>query len=189
MRCFYEQLKSQDKSPPVLINGFKLFGCHFASHLSSWDIFSKFISKMVKSKYLISLFTGVCVKLDFFWFRKYLVINEYMALGNYAFNCLKPTKEAMLSLKQFHATALFLYPLKRSENQRFSDVFMGCRNKPVAWNGFNKHKFPIKVFYEMFCTKSLFPPSHLSFLQKQKGKERGKYFTKLENIVTFYSLI
>ena len=95
----------------------------------------------------------------------------------------------MLSLKQFHATALFLYPLKTSENQRFSDVFMGCINKPVAWNGFNKHRFPIKVFFEMFYTKSLFPPSHLSFLQKQKGKERGKYFTKLENIVTFYSLI
>ena len=33
-----------------------------------------------------------------------------------------------------HATGLFLYPLKTSENQRFSDVFRGYRKRPVAWN-------------------------------------------------------
>ena len=32
-------------------------------------------------------------------------------------------------------TGLFLYPLKTSENQMFSDVFRGCRKRPVAWNG------------------------------------------------------
>ena len=32
----------------------------------------------------------------------------------------------------FHATGLFLYPLKTSENQRFSDVFRGYRKRPVA---------------------------------------------------------
>ena len=31
-----------------------------------------------------------------------------------------------------------LYPLKTSENQRFSDVFRGYRKKPVAWNGLKK---------------------------------------------------
>ena len=30
---------------------------------------------------------------------------------------------------------VFLYPLKTSENQRFSDVFMGCRKRLVVWNG------------------------------------------------------
>ena len=34
----------------------------------------------------------------------------------------------------FHTTGLFLYPLKTSENQRFS-VFRGYRKRPVAWNG------------------------------------------------------
>ena len=34
----------------------------------------------------------------------------------------------------FHATGLFIYPLKTSENQRFSDVFRGYRKRPVAWN-------------------------------------------------------
>ena len=33
---------------------------------------------------------------------------------------------------RFHATGLFWYPMKTSENQRFSDVFMGYRKRPVA---------------------------------------------------------
>ena len=39
------------------------------------------------------------------------------------------------SLKTFHVTGLFLYLLKISENQRFSDVFRGCRKRLVVWNG------------------------------------------------------
>ena len=35
----------------------------------------------------------------------------------------------------FHVTGLLRYPLKTSENQRFSDVFMGYWKRPVAWNG------------------------------------------------------
>ena len=34
----------------------------------------------------------------------------------------------------FHATIFSLYPLKTSENQRFSDVFRRYRKRPVAWN-------------------------------------------------------
>ena len=32
----------------------------------------------------------------------------------------------------FHATGLFLYPLKTSENLWLSDVFRGYRKRPVA---------------------------------------------------------
>ena len=35
----------------------------------------------------------------------------------------------------FHVTGLFLYPLKTSENQRFSCVFRRYTKKSVAWNG------------------------------------------------------
>ena len=35
----------------------------------------------------------------------------------------------------FHAIGVFLYPLKTSENQRFSDLFRRYRKTPVAWNG------------------------------------------------------
>ena len=34
-----------------------------------------------------------------------------------------------------HATGLFLYPLKSSENVYFSDVFRGYRKRPVVGNG------------------------------------------------------
>ena len=34
----------------------------------------------------------------------------------------------------FHATGLFPYPLKTSENLWFSDVFRGYRKRLVAWN-------------------------------------------------------
>ena len=35
-------------------------------------------------------------------------------------------------INPFHATGLFLYPLKKSENQRFSVVFRGYRKRPAA---------------------------------------------------------
>ena len=41
----------------------------------------------------------------------------------------------MAELIPFHATFLFLYPLKTSENQRFSGIFREYSNGPVAWNG------------------------------------------------------
>ena len=34
----------------------------------------------------------------------------------------------------FHASGLYPYPLKISENWRFCDVFSGYRKRPVAWN-------------------------------------------------------
>ena len=38
-------------------------------------------------------------------------------------------------IKSFHATGLFRYPLKRSENQRFYDVFRVYRKRPMSCNG------------------------------------------------------
>ena len=37
---------------------------------------------------------------------------------------------------RFHATSLFLYPLKISGKLCFFDVFRGCKKKPLVWNGF-----------------------------------------------------
>ena len=47
-------------------------------------------------------------------------------------------KELQESINSFHGTGLFLYPLKISENQRFSDVFKGYRKRPVVWNRLKK---------------------------------------------------
>ena len=55
-------------------------------------------------------------------------------------------------INSFHATVLFLYPLKISENFWFSDVFRGYRKRPVAWNRLTWIKWPDKnpdswIFY------------------------------------------
>ena len=75
----------------------------------------------------------------------------------------------MLSLfcfvNTFHATGLFLYPLKTSENLWFSDVFEGYRKRLVAWNGLiwernlNSYDF---VFLLLFCL-GVFNPSEGTF--------------------------
>ena len=36
------------------------------------------------------------------------------------------------AINLFHATVLFLYPLKASENRWYSDVISGYRKRPVA---------------------------------------------------------
>ena len=38
-------------------------------------------------------------------------------------------------IKLFHTSGLFLYPLRTSQNQMFSDVFRVYRKKPIAWYG------------------------------------------------------
>ena len=43
-------------------------------------------------------------------------------------------------INPFHATGLFLYPLKTLENLWFPDVFRGYRRSPVAWNGLSSLK-------------------------------------------------
>ena len=41
-------------------------------------------------------------------------------------------RDKNLIINPFHATALFLYPLKKSENLRFSDIFMEVKKKISA---------------------------------------------------------
>ena len=54
--------------------------------------------------------------------------NDFLTQVNKAIFCL---------FNRYHATGLFLCPLKISENLWFSDVFGGYRKRPVAWNGLN----------------------------------------------------
>ena len=41
---------------------------------------------------------------------------------------------------QFHVVGPYLNLLEPSENQKISDVFMGCRKRPLAWNGLILYK-------------------------------------------------
>ena len=69
-----------------------------------------------------------------FW-RKWLNIQSFLWESFLIQN--STDKETLIDflINPFHATGLFRYPLKTSENQRLSDVFRGYQKRPVAWNG------------------------------------------------------
>ena len=86
----------------------------------------------------------------------------------------------------FHATGLFLYPLKTSQNQRFSDVFMGYRKRIVARNVLALTRF-LKMFN--FASKPGF--FNLTFfyrylkIERKRGEHRSNFIT----LDSFHQLI
>ena len=85
-------------------------------------------------------------------FSKGIEMERYREWAN---EQLKTAGSSMTSFNEgkclfnpFHATGLFLYPLKIWENLWFSDIFRGYRKRTVAWNGLskkNKPYYPIKL--------------------------------------------
>ena len=63
------------------------------------------------------------------------LLNRYnsMSMGQTGNGKLFPT-----FLNPFYITRIFIYPLKTSENQRFSDVFRRYRNRPAVSNGLKR---------------------------------------------------
>ena len=54
-------------------------------------------------------------------------------------------------INSFHASPLFLYPLKTSENHRFSDIYWGYKNRTLALNGLTvelSFALTLKLLYE-----------------------------------------
>ena len=54
-----------------------------------------------------------------------------------------------------YVIGLFLYSLKTSENQRFSDVFRWYRKRPVAWNRLIKYLEQLKVMHAKLNSLSI----------------------------------
>ena len=52
----------------------------------------------------------------------------------WSFQRLRKKNSGINWFNPIHANVLFLYPLKTSENQSFSDVFRGYRNVTLALN-------------------------------------------------------
>ena len=70
---------------------------------------------------------------------------------------------------QFQVTVSFLYPLKRSKNRRFFDIFRGCRRRTLAWNWIwmndraNKRSIRSQMFFKIGILKNftIFTGKHL----------------------------
>ena len=68
-----------------------------------------------------------------FMFKDNIKLSNFLTRNEIELFCKIPANS-------FHATNLFLYPLKTSENQTFSDVFGGYGKRTVAKNEFRKHE-------------------------------------------------
>ena len=64
-----------------------------------------------------------------YWHATCRADEKWSNIKNTKFNFINPCR----------ATGLFRYPPKKSENQRFSDVFRRYGKRPVAWNGLMPH--------------------------------------------------
>ena len=63
----------------------------------------------------------------------WLIIAREWCSNKFIFLCLKLNNSSFIN--PFQASISFLYPLKTSENHRFSDIFRGHRNGTLTWNG------------------------------------------------------
>ena len=82
-------------------------------------------------------------------------------------------------VKPFHATGLFLFPLKISENLWFS-VFRGYRKRPVTWNGLvdeTIHFLPTSNTTVGFSTNSK------TILYQVKLQTKLTLFLKIQNVM------
>ena len=90
--------------------------------LRIWNKYASNISNLVKHFKLQSWDFLKCTCWTYITFNLTCIsIIQYFHNGN-------------IDLNPFHATGLFLYPLKISENLWFSYVFRGYRKRPVTWN-------------------------------------------------------
>ena len=81
------------------------------------------------------------------------------------------TEKKNLWFNPFHATDLFLYLLKTSENQRFCDIFRGYRKRSVAWNGLTVTTTKLKSLAEAVVRRCFSKPVH-----KNLAMFTGKHF-------------
>ena len=75
------------------------------------------------------------------------------------------------NIKPLHVTDVFLYPLKTSENQRFSGIFRGYRKTPVAWDELTLVQVMQKEFTAAFI--SFQQPSRHLLVQSLQWKHQN----------------
>ena len=135
-----------------MIDIFKMFKNNMKFTRAAWWITSK-NNKWINSKTL-------CILSCYQYCWPLLCCNCWRSLilwNSTAWSCLKLLQRTACSssmrimfqnhhnmtINPFHATCLFRYPLKTSENQRFSDVFREYRKTSgMKWvNSVEKHSF------------------------------------------------
>ena len=83
------------------------------------------------------------------------------------------------NINSFHATGLFLYPLKTQRNTRFSDIFRGYRRRPEIY-------MSILMFSSFTLTKRKTKLEKLLYL---RNYERSYIFQPKFNLNLIWSLV
>ena len=91
----------------------------------------------------------------------YVILRNWVQATNQIYKNSLVSNIWIFLINHFRATCLFLYPLKASQNQTFSNDFRGYRKRPAAWNELpfkpQPHKMvnTLKQFVENLPTNSL----------------------------------
>ena len=84
-----------------------------------------------KMKFSIKIFFSKCDQICSLLRIWSHLLNKCL-IENFIFSAVYSLIIIQPLLNPFHATGLFLYHLKTSENQRFSDIFWEYRKRPMA---------------------------------------------------------
>ena len=114
---------------------------------------------------VLCFFVTSVLRFAFLSYHQWILLAIFLSFENEISHLFNP----------FHATGLFLYPLKTWENLWVADILMGYIKKPVTRNGFSKWAE----------SNSLIPKlEHWSFLSEDSHSELKKWdFFTLFNIV------
>ena len=124
------------------------------------------ISKMLASFLPWKRVTVVFVKLEWLYkgkvFEILFAMHERCILKLKIYTKIKRSEKNEKILSPFNATVPFLYPLKVTENHRFSDIFMGYENGKLALIGLNEFQAILTstvILYTLLRTSNtvLFP--------------------------------
>ena len=112
---------------------FKCFYC--------WNIFTDVFREYRKRPVAWNVLVLTCVKRR--WKNKFWKVTEFSTRSQLSaimawFICYRKNWFFM-SINQFCPTGLFLDPLKKSDNQKFTNVFRGYRKRQATWNKSHIH--------------------------------------------------
>ena len=89
----------------------------------------------------------------------------------------------LLKINPFQSSVTFLYPMKTSENQRFSNVFRGYRNVTLDWNELNHVQFlktNFVIYFELRPTSIASSP-HMGKMLDTRGAPGKSLLQNFDN--------
>ena len=130
--CWFRFCKVMIKGLLTFKNQFKNTTRWFGFYMIGISIMEEFIRRFVLEKFDFDLCHTTVVECNRPYFISFFKLKLNFVLSFVVFEP-KPVNQVKC-INLFYPIFFFLYPLKRSENQMFSEVFRGYRKRTVGWN-------------------------------------------------------